>query len=245
MTNSYDPIAEQYKRSKLQPWRTYIECFTLMKLIGDPRGLTVLDVGCGEGFYTRMIRERGAARVSGIDLSHRMIELARTQEAQQRLGIEYVVGDARELPATRQFDLVIAAYVLNYAHDPQELQMMYNGLARCVRAGGRFVAVNCSPVLTFPDAPSYRKYGFETTVRGRWHEGVPITWTFYLDDGPFEVENYHLGATTHEAACRLAGFRKIRWHPAELSSEGLPGYDRSFWSAFLDHPPIAFIECAR
>ena len=136
MTTSYDPIAEQYKRSKLQPWRTYIECFTLMKLIGDPRGLTVLDVGCGEGFYTRMVRERGAAHVTGIDLSHRMIELARTQEAQQRLGIEYVVGDARELPATRQFDLVIAAYVLNYAHDPQELQMMYDGLARCVRTGG-------------------------------------------------------------------------------------------------------------
>ena len=245
MTTSYDPIAEQYQRSKLQPWRTYIECFTLMKLIGDPRGLTVFDVGCGEGFYTRMIRERGVARVTGIDLSHRMIELARTQEAQHRLGIEYVVGDARELPATRQFDLVIAAYVLNYAHDAQELQMMYDGLARCVRTGGRFVTVNCSPALTFPDAPSYRKYGFETSVRGRWQEGVPITWTFYLDDGPFEVENYHLGTRTHEAACRLAGFREIRWHPAELSPEGLAGYDRSFWSTFLDHPPIAFIECAR
>jgi len=166
MTTSYDPIAEQYKRSKLQPWRTYIECFTLMKLIGDPRGLTVLDVGCGEGFYTRMVRERGAAHVTGIDLSHRMIELARTQEAQQRLGIEYVVGDARELPATRQFDLVIAAYVLNYAHDPQELQMMYDGLGRCVRTGGRFVTVNCSPALTFRDAPSYRKYGFEDERAG-------------------------------------------------------------------------------
>src|SRR5262249_61458975 len=114
MTNSYDPIAEQYQRSKLQPWRTYIECFTLMKLIGDPRGLTVLDVGCGEGFYTRMIRERGAARVTGIDLSHRMIELARTEEAQQRLGIEYDVGGARELTATHQSDLVIPGYLLNY-----------------------------------------------------------------------------------------------------------------------------------
>lgn len=29
MTTDYDPIAEQYKRSKQQPWRTYIECFTL------------------------------------------------------------------------------------------------------------------------------------------------------------------------------------------------------------------------
>jgi ubiquinone/menaquinone biosynthesis C-methylase UbiE len=94
MTTIYDPIAEQYKRSKQQPRRTYIECSTLMKLIGDPHGLSVLDVACGEGFYTRMIRERGAARVTGMDLSHGMIELARKQEVQHRLGIEYIVGAA-------------------------------------------------------------------------------------------------------------------------------------------------------
>lgn len=245
MTTDYDPIAEQYKRSKQQPWRTYIECFTLMKLIGDPRGLHVLDVGCGEGFYSRLIRERGAARVAGIDQSHGMIELARTQEAQHRLGIDYIVGDARELPVTRQFDLVMAAYLLNYAQDPQELQAMYDGLARSLRPGGRFVTVNGNPALTFPSAPSYRKYGFETSVRGRWQEGAPITWTFYLHDGSFEIENYHLDSTTHETACRVAGFREIRWHPVELSPEGLSVHDQAFWSTFLDYPPIAFIECSR
>jgi len=245
MTTNYDPIAEQYQRAKQQPWRAYIEGFTLLKLIGDPRGLNVLDVACGEGFYTRMMRERGAAHVTGLDVSHRMVELARAQEAQHRLGIEYVVGDARALPDTRQFDLVMAAYLLNYARDRQALEAMYEGLARAVRPGGRFVTVNCCPVLAFPDAPSYRQYGFETNVRGRWQEGVPITWTFYLSDGPLEIENYHLGPTTHEAACRRAGFREIRWYPAELSPEGLTAHDQSFWSTFLAYPPIAFIECAR
>lgn len=245
VATNYDPIAEQYQRSKQQAWRTYIECFTFMKLIGDLRGLNVLDVACGEGFYTRMIRERGAARVTGVDLSHRMIELAREQEAQHRLGIEYVVGDARELPDSRQFDLVIAAYLLNYARDGRQLQAMYDGLARSLRPGGRFVTVNSSPALTFASAPSYRKYGFETSVRGQWQEGVPITWTFYLNDGPLEIENYHLGTATHETMCRIAGFREIRWHPAELSPEGLTAHDQSFWSTFLDHSPIAFIECGR
>src|SRR5262249_16671330 len=245
MTTNYDPIAEQYKRSKQQPWRTYIECFTLMKLIGDPHGLSVLDVACGEGFYSRMVRERGAARVTGIDLSHGMIELARKQEAQHRLGIEYIVGDARGLTGARQFDLVIAAYLLNYARDRQELQMMYDALARCLRPGGRFVTVNASPALAFPDAPSYRKYGFETSVRGPWKEGVPIIWTFYLNDGPFEIENYHLGMTTHDTACRLAGFQEIRWPPAALSPEGMTAHDQSFLSNFLEDSPIAFIECAR
>ncbi len=44
MTTDYNPIAEQYQRSKQQPWRSFIECFTLMDLIGDPTGRSVLDM---------------------------------------------------------------------------------------------------------------------------------------------------------------------------------------------------------
>ena len=230
MTTDYDPIAEQYKRSKQQPWRTYIECFTLMELVGDPRGMAVLDVACGEGFYTRMIRQRGAARVTGVDLSQGMIDLARSQEAQHQLGIEYVVADARELPDTGQFDLTVAAYLLNYARTRDELQAMCDGIARSLKPGGRFVTVNCNPALDFPTAPSYRKYGFETSVVGDWQEGVPIKWTFHLGDGSFDIENYYLNVAIHEEAFSKAGFRDIRWHSPRLSPEGLlERYNRMLW----------------
>ena len=61
MTTDYDPIAEQYKRAKLQPWRTHVESFTLMNLLGDLSGKSVVDVACGDGYYTRRAgrRERG------------------------------------------------------------------------------------------------------------------------------------------------------------------------------------------
>ncbi|MGO9238206.1 MAG: class I SAM-dependent methyltransferase, partial [Methylocella sp.] len=121
MTTDYDPIAEQYKRSKQQPWRTYIEAFTLMDLIGDPSGKEVIDIACGEGFYTRLLRQRGAEKVTGVDLSERMVELAKAQEADQRLGIDYVVGDGRDLELGAKYDLAIAAYLLNYARDRGEL----------------------------------------------------------------------------------------------------------------------------
>jgi ubiquinone/menaquinone biosynthesis C-methylase UbiE len=166
MTTDYDPIAEQYRRSKEQPWRTFVECFTLMHLIGSPDGLNVLDVACGEGFYTRQICKRGAGRVKGVDLSHGMIELARQQELQHQLGIEYSVGDARDLQADESCDLVTAAYLLNYARTRQELQTMCDGIAQALKPGGRFVTVNSNPALNFPQAPSYRHYGFETTVIG-------------------------------------------------------------------------------
>lgn len=245
MTTNYDPIAEQYKRSKQQPWRTFVECFTLMDLVGDPDEMAVLDVACGEGFYTRLIRERGAARVTGIDLSQGMIDLARQQEAQHQLGIEYIVGDARKLPDTDQFDLAVAAYLLNYSRNREELQAMCDGIARSLKPGGRFVTVNCNPAQTFPSAPSYRKYGFETSTSGEWQEGAPIKWTFYLDDGPFDLENYFLSEATHEAAFRQAGFREIRWHTPKLSPEGLLVNDQEFWSNMLNDSPVTFIECVK
>lgn len=245
MTTNYDPIAEQYKRSKQQPWRTFIECHTLLELIGDPRGLSVLDVACGEGFYTRMIRERKARSVTGVDLSQGMIDLAQKQEAEHQLGINYVVGDARELPAAEPYDLAIAAYLLNYAQTRDELQAMCNGISRSLEPGGRFVTVNSSPALHFPTAPSYRKYGFETSVVGPWTEGAPITWKFYLSDSVFELENYFLDAAIHEAAFKQAGFSEVRWHAPQLSSQGLADHDQQFWSDILTHSPVTFIECVK
>jgi ubiquinone/menaquinone biosynthesis C-methylase UbiE len=216
-----------------------------MELVGELRGLSVVDLACGEGFYTRMIRQRGASRVVGVDLSQKMIDLARRQETQHQLGIEYIVNDARQLSGDEPFDLAVAAYLLNYAHDSDELKAMCHGIARSLKPGGRFVTVNSNPAFAYPTAPSYRKYGFETSVVGQWREGAPIKWTFYLPDGAFDIENYYLSVTTHEEAIRKAGFRDIRWHSPKLAPEGLRAHDAEFWSMMLTSSPIILIECTK
>jgi ubiquinone/menaquinone biosynthesis C-methylase UbiE len=245
MTTNYDPIAEQYKRSKQQPWRTYIESHTLMGLVGDPRGISVLDLACGEGYYTRLLRQRGAARVTGVDLSPAMVELACKQESMHQQGIEYLVADARHLPNIQPCDLVCAAYLLNYARDEEELQAMVDGIARALKPGGRFVTVNSSATLHFPSAPSYRKYGFETRTQGEWGERAPIRWVFHLEDSIFELENYYLSQGVHEEAFRRAGFRTVHWHPPQVSAQAPANYDAAYWADFLGHSPVSFIECVK
>src|SRR5262245_10173832 len=145
MATDYDAIAADYQRAKQQPWRFYVERHTLLRLLGDLRGLAVLDLACGEGYYTRELRHRGAARVVGVDLSEGMIRLARREEARRPLGITYRVQDARALEGAGDFDLVVAAYLLNYAATKEELQGMCAAIARALRPGGRFVGVNNNP----------------------------------------------------------------------------------------------------
>ena len=74
--NQYDAIAAAYQDSKQLPFRKYIEAHSLFEILGDIRGATVLDLACGDGFYTRKIKQAGALEVTGVDLSAEMIKLA-------------------------------------------------------------------------------------------------------------------------------------------------------------------------
>jgi hypothetical protein len=49
-------------------------------------------------------------------------------------------------------------------------------------------------------------------------------WTFYLEDGPFAVENYFLSVEIHDEALRAAGFRNVRWHQPMLPPKGQSAY---------------------
>jgi len=245
MGTNYDFIAEQYRRAKLQPWRAHVESFTLLGVIGDLTGLKVLDVACGEGFYSRILRAQGAASVTGVDLSEQMIALARQQETELAQGIRYHAGDARNLQLNEAQDLVVAAYLLNYATSRDELVAMLRGIARALKPGGRFVTMNSNPAFHFPAAPSFRKYGFETRVPGEWREGAPFHWLIHLEDGPIEIENYHLSVATHEEACRAAGFSSLRWHPLTVSPQGEAAVEAGYWTELLSQGPLVCLECVK
>src|SRR5262249_54551707 len=160
MATNYDDIAEEYKRAKQQPWRLHLEHYTFFKLLGDVHGKTVLDLACGEGFYTRFIKRRGAARVVGVDLSSGMIELARREEQREPLGIDYIVHDVKQLALNETFDVIVAAYLLNYAQTAAELLEMGRAIIRHLKPGGRFVTVNNNPRHAVEHFAATRKYGF-------------------------------------------------------------------------------------
>jgi SAM-dependent methyltransferase len=244
MRTDYNTIASEYKKSKQQPWRTYIEHFTLFELIGDLSGKAVLDLACGEGFYTRFLKKGGAAKAVGVDLSERMIELAKAEEGRQPLGIHYLVQDVKKLNLPDKFDLVVAGYLLNYAATKEELLAMCQAIARSLKPGCRFVTVNNNPVWP-PQPVSYNQYGFDRRLVGALAEGAPVIWSFFLDDKSFDITNYHLSIATHESVFKAAGFREVRWHAAKVAPAGESELGKEHWKLFLNHPPATFIQCVR
>jgi ubiquinone/menaquinone biosynthesis C-methylase UbiE len=174
-----------------------------------------------------------------------MIELARREEETNRLGIEYRIQDAKQLVLNETFDVVVAGYLLNYAQTYSELLEMCSAITRHLKPGCRFVTVNNNPLQKKDHFTSTRKYGFIKRADGPLLEGTPVDYVFFLDDQSFAITNYHLSVATHELAFKAAGFKRITWHDPELSADIIDGTERQYWSDFLEHPPIVFIECVK
>src|SRR5262249_58976708 len=105
------------------------------------------------------------------------MDLARSEEAGETMGIEYIVADAKELRLAEDFDLVVAGYLLNYAATREELLAMCRVIARCLKPGCRFVSVSNNPAQPAAEFPLGRKYGFVKSAEEALREGTAITWT--------------------------------------------------------------------
>jgi toxoflavin synthase len=234
-------IAEQYQQAKAQSWRAHTETYSFMKLIGDIEGKRVLDVACGEGHFTRMLHSAGAAEVVGIDISERMIDLARKQETRQPLGIEYRVEDARAELVQADFDLVVAAWLLVYAQTRTDLVQMCRGLASRLRSGGRFVTlVNNPAVYDFDPLPNYRKYGFTLSLADRAFEGAPTKVILLLEDSTLEIENYYMPIAAYGSALTQTGFRDFAAHTPEVSPA--PDDEPGYWDEFMRYPSFVLLD---
>lgn len=244
MGTNYDLIAEEYKASKMVPWRVHCESFTFFRLADDILGLSTLDLACGEGFYTRQLRLRGAARAVGVDISSGMIQLASESEVRNPLGIEYHVADAFSIDLDEEFDVVTASYFLNYAQNRNHLTLAAQTIFKHLKPGGRFITINSNPDYQC-GAPAMRPYGF-TRENDSYNEGAIITYSFYAADGSsIDVTNYHIDRDVHEECFRDAGFEDIAWHPIEVSPEGVEGFGAEYWQTLITCRPVIGLSCRK
>lgn len=97
---------------------------------GIHQGVHVLDVACGTGVLFPDYLKRGAASVTGIDISPEMAKIA----AQKFPQVKVICGDVEETDFDRKFDCIMVYNAFPHFPDPERLIQVLAGL---VRPGGR------------------------------------------------------------------------------------------------------------
>lgn len=126
----------------------------------------VLDVGCGDGFVTRLLAARvPAGSVLGLDPSPRMIETARTADDQLR-NVDFQVGDVTTMTCTGEFDLVVSFNALHWVIDQTTA---YQHIAAALTPHGRALV---QYVCAGP-RPSIEDTAMAVTADPRWSPAFP------------------------------------------------------------------------
>ncbi len=120
-------------RQGYDQYRDMINTPAFMAILPDVRGLQGLDVGCGEGYNTRLAAGRGA-RMTALDVSPQFIARAIDAECQQLLGIRYLLASGSHLPfADASFDFVMSTMCLM---DMPDYEGALGEITRTLKPGG-------------------------------------------------------------------------------------------------------------
>jgi ubiquinone/menaquinone biosynthesis C-methylase UbiE len=102
-----------------------------------------LDICCGTGAAMHQLRPHVQQRLAGIDMSRKMLEVARANLADHPgpASLEFVLGDALEMPFESEFDLAVCFGAHGHIL-PQDEPQFVNQIAKVLRPGGRFAFVS-------------------------------------------------------------------------------------------------------
>jgi SAM-dependent methyltransferase len=153
-------------------------------LLPPMKGLRVVDLGCGFGWFCRWARGAGAASVLGVDISENMLARARSETTDE--AVTYQKDDLEEIELSNgAFDLAYSSLALHYV---AEIERLLATVHASLAPGGSLVFSIEHPIYMAPSSPAWI-----TAPDGR------RVWPLddYLREGPRSTEWFAHGVIKH------------------------------------------------
>ncbi|HZD53797.1 MAG TPA: class I SAM-dependent methyltransferase [Woeseiaceae bacterium] len=251
LTDQHELVKEQYDQAqsdgryeegmaRMAVYHEHCQDPVIFEALGDVHGKSLLDLACGDGFYTRRFRtECGADPVMGIDLSPKAIERAQAIEEREQAGIDYRVGDVVGLELERRFDVVTAIHLLHYLQNAAEIESALRAVHGLLTDDGYFVTMIANPEFELDrhdSSDSKTKFGYYFSLAEPGNGGL-----MRFHPGGFEkereltVEFRRWERGFIDEIARKVGFNST-WHEPSISSAGLKKYGAGFFANYLPNP---------
>ncbi|MCM3405366.1 class I SAM-dependent methyltransferase [Cytobacillus oceanisediminis] len=200
---------------------------TLLSLMGTLKYKKVLDAGCGEGYFSRILAKSDAS-VTAVDYSEKMLEIAK-ERTPIDLKIDYRHGNCEDLNflEDNSFDLIVSNMVIQ---DLSNYEITFQEMYRLLVDGGYFIFSILHPCFVTPES------GWEKTK-----DGEKLHWNVdkYFYEGVYEQRLgdkekmllFHRTLTSYVNNVIKAGFileELIEPKPSEEMLRKYPSFEEDF-----------------
>ena len=200
------------------PNRTLLLDPVMIRLLGDVKAQKILDIGCGEARFCRMLKERGAETV-GIEPTLELLETARTRDPEGT----YIEGVAERMPFDDEsFDIAISYITLV---DIPDFRAAIREMARVLKPCGKLLIANLQSFATTRPKPYYRHpetgERMHVAVEDYFMEkGQLVSWAT-ADGAQMDVVNYHRPLGAYMSALLGCGMRLEAFEEPRPSEEAM------------------------
>src|ERR1041385_6870464 len=119
--NSYDGKAREYAEAvDTKPWNAFYERPAVLSLLPSLKNKTVLDAGCGSGWYAEHLINHGA-NVTAFDFNSDFVQLTQARVAKRAKVLQADLAEPLRFARDEEFDLVLCPLVLHYLKDWQPI----------------------------------------------------------------------------------------------------------------------------
>jgi toxoflavin synthase len=230
----YDKVGKMYSKF-VPPGKKYVTVPTFLSLIPDRKIERILDLGCGDGFFTTILNQFEPKEIIGIDISREMIKDAKKKSG----AIKYLVEDVSKLQLDKEFDLVSAVYLLNYSKSEKDLLRICKVISEHLSTGGVFCGITINPKVK-PQKTFHAHRRFQREGGGdKFKSGDKIICEI-KEDGKkmYNLEFYYWSKAIYEKCLKSAGLRNIRWIKPRVSREGISKFGRDYWKEYLKNTSV-------
>lgn len=165
-TTSWGGVASWYDKHLEgdDTYHTKVILPRLLRMTGDIKGKDILDLACGQGFFSRHLSECGA-NVTGIDIGKELIAQAEVLQKGHSSKIHYYVSGADDLYMLKDksIDIVVCVLALQ---NIENITGTFKEVSRVLRKGGKFIFVINHPSFRNPQS-SFWGYSEEEKVQYR------------------------------------------------------------------------------
>jgi len=127
--NTFDTISDKYKEKSLVQQRAALKLFDLLKIGSND---DIIDIACGPGHITNLLRKITRGKVAGIDISEGMVKQAKAMYPE----IEFRHVAVENLDYRNEFDIAFCNSALQWFSDPDSaMKCIFNSLKKSGKLG--------------------------------------------------------------------------------------------------------------